>query len=327
MDGQRLEPPCTWAELDRDSLSRLLESGLTPSEVGALFGRNCDAVRKLVRRWGLDSRALRAHAIGLAARHPGVAAEFVRVVSGAPLHYGPEDLLAGSGARCRWRCAECTHEWTASVTNRTTHGSGCPACAADRAVERARVRKVRSAPLAEVAPELENEFRRNVSRPDRGFRTTPSGSHDRVLWQCRSGHEWETEARQRIKWRTQCPTCLAGLWSSRLEFQVAELVSLATGMQVTVGDRRPRSDRAATDNVDLLVVDADVRFDLDPSRGMPTRWPSNGTSASSSDSEANATSGSAPWISASSLPLQSNRANRSSSRLEKRTTPGYGRQR
>jgi hypothetical protein len=171
-DGEGL--PRAWADIDRTALTRMLASGLTPKEVASLYGRSRDAARNLADRWGLDTRALRARSIGLAAKYPEVAAELIKVVSGAPHHYGPEDLLAGSSARCRWRCAECGEEWTASVTNRTTHGSGCPTCANRRAVDRARARPAASPPLARVTPEFAREFRRNLSRPDRTFQNTPA---------------------------------------------------------------------------------------------------------------------------------------------------------
>lgn len=271
MGDDSRQRPQNWQDIDRTSLSSILSSGLTPAQVGGLYGRNRDAVNGLVRRWGLDSRALRARAVGLAVKHPEIAAQFVKVIDGAPLHYGPEDLLAGSGARCRWRCAECGDEWNASVCNRTKRRSGCPSCAARRAAERARARPATSAPLAQASPELITEFKENLSRPDRDIFSTPSGSHDRVVWRCRQGHEWETEARQRARHRTQCPTCLAGLWSSRLEYEVAELVQCATGLEVRVGDRRPRAGRAAGEHVDLFIVDADLLCDLDPSR-----WHSDG---------------------------------------------------
>jgi hypothetical protein len=106
----------------------------------------------------------------------------------------------------------------------------------------------------------------NLSRPDRDATTTPSGSHDRVRWRCSRGHGWETEVRQRVSRATQCPTCLAGLWTSRLEFQVAALVSAVTDLLVTVGARLPRSDRAADERVDLLIDDLGLFIDLDPSR-------------------------------------------------------------
>jgi rubrerythrin len=227
-------------------------------------------VRLLARRWGLDCRALRARAIGLAATHPEIAAQFVEVVDGAPRHYGAEDLLTGSGARCVWRCGVCGEKWVTSVANRTKRRSGCPTCGRRRQVEVARTRPAKTCPLSETSQELTREFVRNLSRLDRGVDTTPSGSHDRVLWRCRRGHQWETSARQRVKYRSQCPTCLTGLWTSRLEHQVAELVSTATGSAVTVGARLPRVDRAAEERVDLEVAEAGLFVDLDP-----TRWHSS----------------------------------------------------
>jgi hypothetical protein len=256
-----------WRDVDRDELIQLLGSGLTPGEVGARYGCSADNVRLRARTWGLNCRALRARAIGLAVKHPVIASQFVKVIDGAPLHYRPEDLLAGSGARCRWRCSDCGEEWITSVCNRTNRRSGCPVCAARAAVDRARARPATSPPLATVSDDLVREFHKNLTRPDRDVSSTPSGSNDRILWRCRRGHEWETSARQRAKYRTQCPACLAGLWTSRLEHQVAALVELTTGLEVRVGTRRKRTHSRATEHLDLLVVEVDFLCDLDP-----TRW-------------------------------------------------------
>lgn len=261
------EPPQHWKDVDRAALIDLLSSGLTPEQVGARFGRTADTVRLKARTWGLDTRALRARAIGLARRHPDLAAQFMRVVDGAPVTYGPMDISPGSAARCQWRCPACAHEWVTSVANRTIRRSGCPRCSQRRGTVLARSRAARSGPLAVVAPDLTTEFVANLTRPDRDVRTTPSGSHDRILWRCRSGHEWETAARQRVKYTTQCPVCRHGLWTSRLEFEVGELVEVSSGMTVTVGARRPRTDRACDEHIDLLVAEADLLVDLDP-----TRW-------------------------------------------------------
>ena len=40
----------------------------------------------------------------------------------------PRDILPGTSRKFWWRCTS-GHEWPAFVTNRTTHGSGCPICA------------------------------------------------------------------------------------------------------------------------------------------------------------------------------------------------------
>lgn len=266
MEG-RVEPPQHWKDVDRAALIELLSSGLTPEQVGGRYGRSTDMVRLRARQWGLDTRALRAQAIGLAVMHPVIAAQFLRVEDGAPLTHRPTDLAAGSGARCLWRCTACANEWVTSVANRTIHRSGCPSCARTRGKEVARARPASSRPLSHAGQDLTTEFVANLSRPDRDITTTPSGSHDRIRWRCRSGHEWETTARQRVKYSTQCPVCLQGLWTSRLEFEVSELVELSTGLSVTVGARLPRTDRACDERIDLLISEADLMVDLDP-----TRW-------------------------------------------------------
>jgi hypothetical protein len=250
----------------RDELIHLLSTGLTPDEVGRLYDRSGSLVRKAARRWNVDCRALRARALGLAATAPAIAAQFVEVVDGAPSWSRPEDLLAGSGARCRWRCDDCGCRWVTSVANRTKRHSGCPACARREGKRLARARPAKTPPLSIAHPHLASEFVSNLSRPDRDAESTPSGSHDRVMWRCTRGHCWETVARQRVKYATQCPVCLTGLWTSRLEFEVGELVSASTGLTVRVGARLPRRDRSSDDHVDLLVEELDLLVDLDPSR-------------------------------------------------------------
>ncbi len=261
------DSPGRWTDLDRTGLISLLSSGLTPAQIGARYGRSANTVRLKARAWNVDTRALRARAHGLARGHPDLAAEFVCVVDGAPLAYGASDLARASGARCQWRCLVCDHEWVTSVANRTIRRSGCPRCAQRRGTEIAQARTARTESLSVDAADLATEFVANLARPDRDITTTPSGSHDRVLWRCRSGHEWEAEARQRVKYKTQCPVCRSGLWTSRLEFEVGELVEVASGMTVTVGARLSRNDRATDERIDLLVDAADLLVDLDP-----TRW-------------------------------------------------------
>ncbi len=269
MEGQA-ESPGHWKEVDRAALIGLLSSGLTPEQVGARYGRSADMVRLAARKWGLDTRALRAGATGLAARHPEVAAQFVRVVDGAPSTHQATDLSPASRARCQWRCPTCAHVWTTSVANRTLRRSGCPGCARSRGAELARARAAKTEPLSRVAHDLTAEFLLNLSRPDRDVTTTPSGSHDRIRWRCRAGHEWETSARQRVRHSTQCPVCLQGLWTSRHEFEVGELIALSTGLSVTVGARVPRTGSARDERIDLFVDDVDLLVDLDP-----TRWHSS----------------------------------------------------
>lgn len=40
----------------------------------------------------------------------------------------PETVSAGSNRNVWWRCKTCKHEWQTTISNRTTHGSGCYKC-------------------------------------------------------------------------------------------------------------------------------------------------------------------------------------------------------
>ena len=181
-------------------------------------------------------------------------------------------LTLGSGRRCRWRCRKCQHEWEATVANRAVDSSGCPPCATARLRELALVERAQTPALALARPDVHAEFVRNLTVPGRDIHTTPSGSHDRVLWRCRYGHEWITAARQRVKQRTNCPACRPGFRSSRLEYVVAELLMEATGLTVRVAHEVRRVDRADVERIDLVVEEIQLWVDLDSarSRGSPT---------------------------------------------------------
>jgi hypothetical protein len=42
---------------------------------------------------------------------------------------GPDDVTPGSSRRVWWRCTACGVDWRASISNRVSRASGCPACA------------------------------------------------------------------------------------------------------------------------------------------------------------------------------------------------------
>ncbi|MGY6758649.1 zinc-ribbon domain-containing protein [Klenkia terrae] len=261
------QPPPRWADVDRARLEQLLASGQTPDAVAAAYGRSGSLVRLVARRWGLDPRSLRARSTGLSVTHPSVAAQFIEVVDGAPAGSIPSDLASGSGARCRWRCSSCRHEWVTSVVNRTRRGSGCPECARVRGAASARRRPAKTPSIGDARPDLAAEFVENLTRADRDADSTPCGSHDRVLWRCVVDHSWETTARQRVKYGTQCPVCLSSLRVSRLEHRVAAAVALATGLPVEVDAVVLRAGGGPVERIDLVVDDIDLYVDLDP-----TRW-------------------------------------------------------
>ena len=47
------------------------------------------------------------------------------------------ELSPYSGKKTVWRCSKCSHEWVTTVSNRTTHNSGCPHCFNARLISKA----------------------------------------------------------------------------------------------------------------------------------------------------------------------------------------------
>ncbi|RZU30391.1 zinc-ribbon domain-containing protein [Blastococcus saxobsidens] len=251
--------------LTAEVLTQLFLLGLTAAEIGALFRRDPGQIRRIARKWGLDGRSLRAGAVSMAVLTPTLAAEFLEEVGGSRRR-GPEHLTLGAPARCRWRCASCAFEWEATVSNRALRGSGCPSCARRRNRETALTTRAKTPALALVRPELAAEFVENETVPQRDASSTPAGSHDRIRWRCRAGHEWVASAKQRVSHRTNCPGCRPGFRSSRLEYDVAELITVATGLGVQVSHEEPRQDRADVERIDLWIQELDMLIDLDPER-------------------------------------------------------------
>jgi hypothetical protein len=254
------------APLCPEQLGRLFAAGLTAETIGRLHGLDRSRISQLARGWGLNSRALRATTRSLAVLRPDLAREFHADTPGRRPQLGPGALTLGSGARVAWRCSTCSHIWRTSVANRALGGSGCPMCARVSSREEALRNRARTPALTRVRPDLAEQFVRNLSVPARDADTTPSGSHDRILWRCTAGHEWTTTARQRVKHRTHCPGCRGGLHRSRLEYEVAELLMTATGLHVSVGYEEPRTDRGGVEKVDLKIDEIGLLIDLDPSR-------------------------------------------------------------
>lgn len=162
--------------------------------------------------------------------------------------------------QCRWRCSNegCGHEWTTRLVfrSRRRRPTGCPACS----------RRRNRAPgpgesLAELDPDLAKQFRRNLTRPDRGPETLRTQSHDLCEWECRKGHKWEATVANRTNGRG-CRRC-SGHGRSLFEYKVAMLVQAASGIGVEV-DHRLRLPGRSEDAFDLFLKELDLLIDLDP---------------------------------------------------------------
>ena len=109
----------------------------------------------------------------------------------------PKQVTTKSNKKVWWRCLN-GHEWSATVNNRVSKGSGCPYCAGQRLI-------LGENDLATVDPDLARQW-----HPTRNGDLLPSGissaNRQQVWWLCDQGHEWKTSVGTRSRGRG-CPAC------------------------------------------------------------------------------------------------------------------------
>ena len=107
----------------------------------------------------------------------------------------PKDVTPHSHLKIWWLCKK-GHEWQASVINRNK-GSGCPYCSG-------RLASIESN-LTRLNPKLAKEW-----HPTKNGILTPrdvtAGSHKKVWWICKKGHEWVASIGSRNS-GNKCPYC------------------------------------------------------------------------------------------------------------------------
>lgn len=126
-----------------------------------------------------------------AARHPELVCEW----SEKNLPLTPDRITYGSNKIVWWKAA-CGHEWQTSVKSRSA-GEKCPICSGARVVNGMN-------DLATLRPELALEWsQKNKVKPTE----VSLGSHKKVIWRCKHGHEWEASVKSRTMNGTGCPYC------------------------------------------------------------------------------------------------------------------------
>ena len=165
----------------------------------------------------------------LAAVHPELIAEW----SEKNLPLTPDSITFGSNKKVWWKGA-CGHEWETSVKARS-NGEKCPICSGARVVAGIN-------DLSTLKPELASEWsEENEIKPTE----VSIGSHKKVIWKCKLGHEWIATVKSRTINRTGCPYCshnkvLAGFndlatlfpevadeWSDKNEKKSTEVMAFA----------------------------------------------------------------------------------------------------
>ena len=112
--------------------------------------------------------------------------------------FQPDQVAPGSHRKAWWRC-EAGHEWQASVTSRTSGGSGCPVCAGRLVLPGVN-------DFASAFPALAAQWhptKNNGLRPEQ----VAANSNRSVWWQCEQGHTWRAPVGRRVQFATGCPYC------------------------------------------------------------------------------------------------------------------------
>ena len=106
-----------------------------------------------------------------------------------------DKITFGSNKNVWWK-GSCGHEWQASVKSRSS-GEKCPICSGKRVVKGIN-------DLATLKPELVKEWSdKNILKPTE----VSIGSHKKIIWKCKLGHEWEATVKSRTLNHTGCPYC------------------------------------------------------------------------------------------------------------------------
>lgn len=108
-----------------------------------------------------------------------------------------------------WLCNN-QHEWKASVTSRSKGFRKCPICFPSNYKGRAQGKnykgRAQGKPTLDTNVELAAEWHPTKNHPLLPEMFT-TGSGKRVWWQCKSGHEWEVDIKNRASAHSGCPHC------------------------------------------------------------------------------------------------------------------------
>ncbi len=133
-------------------------------------------------------------------RFPDIAKEWHPTLNGT---LTPEMVSPGAEKKVWWLCPN-GHDYSALIYRRTANSpTGCPYCSVP-------VKKLLKGfnDLATKFPEVASEWHpiRNVDLKPEDFLP---GSHQKVWWKCKEGHEWKAQIKSRTARRDAvgCPTC------------------------------------------------------------------------------------------------------------------------
>lgn len=108
----------------------------------------------------------------------------------------PLDITAGSSKKVGWVC-HLGHTWSATVTNRTTRGSGCRVCSGRGVLEGFN-------DLATTHPHVASQWHpSNTLKPTE----VTHASSRKAMWKCELGHTWTALISNRTSRNSGCRIC------------------------------------------------------------------------------------------------------------------------
>lgn len=112
----------------------------------------------------------------------------------------PEKVASGSHVKVWWKCSY-GHEWTATVSGRTSKNTGCPYCAGTQVL-------FGFNDLQSKYPEVAKEWHPTKNKPMMPTDVT-AHSGKKVWWLGRCGHEWQMPISDRTSDQSSgCPYCV-----------------------------------------------------------------------------------------------------------------------
>ena len=184
----------------------------------------------------------------LATTHPEVAAEWHPTKNG---DLTPKDVKSGSKRNVWWLCKKCGYEWERSVRNQVVTKTGCPFCCG-----RALVPGVTdlATTFSEVAAEWHPTKNGNLTPKD-----VMAGTHQKVWWKCKKGHEWQAMIYSRTKEHQGCPKCSTAKQTSFPEQAILYYIK----MFFTDAINRYKSDFLGKQELDIYVPSIKCAIEYD----------------------------------------------------------------
>lgn len=142
----------------------------------------------------------------LSIKHPEISIEWDVIGNGG---VEPSCVASGSMFYALWKCSKCDYSWHATVYNRTTRKSGCPACSGYAVSDSNRLSM--DPQYAHVVSEWHPTLNGAVTAND-----VTKASGKRIVWLCKQcAHVWSANIVNRTSKGSGCPACSGNVVSSK----------------------------------------------------------------------------------------------------------------